>query len=369
MAYTPNVPNAYDTGLIPVSVRADYFRETLLLSPLSLFMGDSETSVIQVKNVPNGNGTSTDFNFGRNIDYKNPIKGYDQISGKGTTLKFYTDRVNVDLQAIPDKLYGVELTRLTTPIDVFFRMKEALQDAHKQNLVWSLLQSATYDSYNVLQGGTGPTTNRRIYGLNRAGATIYEGVDAMAGTTDWDGDGLSVDAIRKLRNLAIYGGTTFESEKRITPYKLETEQGFSSPYYVYFMDTPSYTSLEGDPKWSLYNSRGFKEMANQPSALSGAFFKGQIDNVLIYEVPELGNCQVTANGKTASWNLFCGAQAFGLVWHKEPWFTQEWSNHNTVVEQAVLEIRGQKTLKFPSFNSAITIPVENGLIHHFVKIA
>lgn len=390
MAYTPNLPNAFDTNLIPIDVRAEYFKETLLISPLSMFMGNTQRSIIQVRNLNDGSGLTTDFAFSKNIDYKNPIRGYDQISGKGALMEFYTDRVTVDQQAIPDRLYGVELTKLSTPIDVYNRMKPLLQDAHNQNIVFSLLKAATTDSYpatgvmpNLLAPVTGPRTNRYVYGFNRVSDNSIEGgVNAMVtsgpGTNAAPGDGLSVRHIRKLRNIAMYGGANYEQEKRITPYQLETREGFASPYYVYFMDTPSYESLEQDADWAIYNGRGFKEMANQPTALSGSFFKGQIDNILVYEVPELGNFQVTSQGGnnvTASWNLFCGAEAFGLVWAKEPWFTQEWSNHNTVVEQAVIEIRGQKALKFPSFNPALNAPgqpknvvVENGIIHSFVRI-
>ena len=101
----------------------------------------------------------------------------------------------------------------------------------------------------------------------------------------------------------------------------------------------------------------------------GSFYKGQIDNILLYEVPELGKFQKksTNGAKTASWNLFCGAQAFGLVWHKEPWFTQEFTNHNTIVEMAINEMRGQKSLMFPSYRDE-SVLVENGIIHHIVQI-
>lgn len=369
MAYVANQPNAYDTNLIPTKVRAQYFTETLLESPLSMFMGDSPESVIQVLNIPNGSGTSTDFAFSRNIDYKNPTIGYGQITGSGQNMKFYTDRISVQQQSLADKLYGIELTKLTTPIAVYDRMKPLLQTAHKQNITYSLFKSATIDMYNTANGGNGPVANRALYGGLEASynQSIFAGVGALPAPTALGMGGVTVAGIRLMRDKAIYGGTTFESEKRITPYMLKTEKGFASPYYVYFMDTPSYVSLQLDPAWSLYSSRGFKEMANQPTALSGSFFKGQIDNILIYEVPELGNFQVTSGGVVASWNLFCGAQAFGLIWHKEPWFTQEWSNHNTVVEQAVIEIRGQKSIMFPSFSNEATL-VENGIIHNFVRL-
>src|SRR6185437_8626484 len=62
-AYTAAVPNAYDNTLIPREVRAQYFEEVLLSSPLSMFMGDSPESVIQVLYKKNGTGSTTTFAF------------------------------------------------------------------------------------------------------------------------------------------------------------------------------------------------------------------------------------------------------------------------------------------------------------------
>lgn len=366
MSFNPATPNAYDTGLIPLEVRAKYFEEILLLSPLSMFMGDSPESVIQVLYKKDGTGPTSTFSFSREIDYKNPIYGYDQISGKGQNLKFYDDTITVTKQAIPDVLKGIQITQLNTPIDVYNAMKPRLQTAHKRNLVYSMLKSATFDAYPNL--GVGPLTQRVLYGNTDVyNASINGAVAAMSGAT-YNASGLSVKGIRKLRDMAILGGNTFEYDKRISPYMLKSREGFASPFYVYFMDTPSYVSLTNDPDFKGFFSRGTIEMPNQPSSLMGSFFKGQIDNVLLYEVPELGNFQVTSSSKTASWNLFCGAQAFGLVWHKEPWFTQEFSNHNTIVEMAIHEMRGQKSIMFPSFQDETKL-VENGIIHNLVQIA
>jgi hypothetical protein len=364
MAYTPVTPNAYDTSLIPQEVRNQYFEEILLLSPLSMFMGDSPESVIQVIYKKDGTGPTTTFAFSREIDYKNPIFGYDQISGRGQNLKFYEDTISVVKQAIPDILKGIQITQLNTPIDVYNAMKPRLQTAHKRNLVYSLLRSATVDAYPNL--GVGPVANRVLYGNSDAyNASITAAVAAMSGVLPTQ-SGLSVKGIRKLRDMAILGGNTFEADKRISPYMLKTREGFASPFYVYFMDTPSYQSLTKDDDFKGFFNRGTIEMPNQPSGLMGSFFKGQIDNVLLYEVPELGNFQVTSTN-TASWNMLCGAQAFGLVWHKEPWFTQEFSNHNTIVEMAIHEMRGQKSIMFPSFQNE-SVLVENGIIHNLVQI-
>lgn len=374
-AYTPGPGgNGYDNALIPIEVRNKYFEEVLLLSPLSAFMGDSPESVIQVLYKKDGTGPTSTFAFSREIDYKNTVMGYDQISGKGQNLAFYEDTITVNQQALVDVIKGIQLTQLTTPIDIYNAMKPKLQNAHKRNIVYSLLKAATSDYCNAAGqiGTSGPVSSRAIYGV--PGVTNYDAnphvaIAAMTGST-FDTAGLSVAGIRALRDLAITGGQgagSFEAEKRISPYMLKTRDGFPSPFYVYFMDTASYASLQKDDAWKSFYNRGVIEMPNQPSSLVGSFFKGQIDNVLIYEVPELGNFQQTATN-TVSWNLFCGAQAFGLMWHKQPWFTQEFTNHDTVVEMAMIEHRGQKAIKFPSFaNTAVNI--ENGIIHHFVQIA
>lgn len=367
--------NGFDNALIPVEVRNKYFEEVLLLSPLSVFMGDSPESIIQVLYKKDGTGPTSTFSFSRELDYKNIIFGYDQISGKGQNLAFYEDTISVNQGAIVDVIKGIQLTQLVTPIDIYNAMKPKLQTAHKRNIVYSILQSATtaYCPNNAgIIGTTGPVASRAIYGV--PGHTAYNAnpqtaIAAMDGHTPTTA-GLSVAGIRALRDLAITGGQgvgSFETEKRISPFMLKSRDGFPSPFYAYFMDTASYASLQADSAWAGFYNRGVIEMPNQPSSLMGSFFKGQIDNVMIYEVPELGNFQQTFTN-TVSWNLFCGAQAFGMMWHKEPWFTQEFTNHNTVVEMAMIEHRGQKAIMFPSFaNTANNI--ENGLIHHFVQIS
>jgi hypothetical protein len=372
MAYTANTPNAYDTSLIPTEVRAQYFEEVLLQSPLSGFMGDSPEDVIQVINKNDGTGLTSTFSFSREIDYKSPIYDYDQISGKGQALKFYEDTITVRQQALADLLKGIQLTKLTTPIDIYNALKPKLMTAHKRNITYSLLKSATFDSYGAAFTA-GPVTNRVQYGTDGTGASYNANMitasDALVGNA-YNNGGLSVQGIKNLRDMAINGGLSFEVDKRISPYMLKTREGFPSPFYVYFMSTASYRSLEGDPDWKGFYNRGIIEMPNQPSSLSGSFFKGQIDNVLIYEVPELGNFKVgTAQGfaRDNAWNLFCGAQAFGLVWHKTPWFAQELTNMNTVVEMAMIEMRGQKAIKFPSFADE-TVSIENGIIHHITRL-
>jgi len=370
MAYAPALPNAFATSEIPVHVSSKFFKEVLLETNLSPFMDADEQSIIQLVRKPNGTGPTHTFNLSREIDYKNVITNFDQISGKGQQIKFYTDQATVQFQALPPtELNGVQIVDMQTPVPVFDQLKPKLSIASKRNLVYSILNAATFQNYPDLTAN-GPVAERVLFGSGDAyNASINGAVAAMTGAT-FDHSGASVKGIKKMRNIAVTGGLTYQAEKRISPYMLQTKNNTPSPFYCYFMDTESFTSLEGDTAWNAQYQRGVIEMANQPSLFNGAYFKGQIGNIMIYEMPELGDFRVTSGGHTAAWNLFCGAQALGVVWHKDPWFGEEWSNMRTKVEMTVMEMRGIKALKFPSYkvnNEAVVI--ENGIIHNLVQIA
>lgn len=367
MSYIASLPHGISTGLIPHDVESEFFTEAILSSPLRPFMGTSDLSVIKTMQKEVGHGLTETYSFSRSLDYKNVIYDYDQISGRGQQAKFYEDTITARQQSIPNVLPGLHLLRYKTPIKVFERQRPLLMDAQQRNLTWSILKAATTDSYPSYTAN-GPVTDRVVFQGAAYNAAINTAVAAMGNAT-YDASGLSVDSIFKLRDLAIYGGTTFEKEKRINPFKIEKNMNFPSPYYVYFLDTPSFNSLRKDPQWDAQVTRGVIESSQyQPSALSGSFFKGMLNNVMIYELPELGNFQVTSGGKTASWNLFCGAGAFSVLWCKPPWFPVEYTNMQTIMEMAIMEIRGQKSIKFASFQDE-SKDIENGIIHHFVRIA
>lgn len=369
MAYIPAQPNGFSTSEIPVHISQKFFKETLLETNMSPFMGADEQSIVQLRRKPNGSGPTETFNLIRELDYKNVIKGFDQISGKGQNLKFYSDTLTVEFQAQePAKLQGVQIVDMQTPLPIFEQLRPQLSTASKRNLTYSILKAATFDNYPNLAAG--PVAERVVYGSGNAyNASITAAVQAMNGILPTQ-SGASVKGIKKMRNIAVTGGLQFQAEKRISPYMLHTKNNTPSPFYCYFMDTESFASLEADPLWNAQYQRGVIEMANQPSLFNGSYFKGQIGNIMIYEMPELGDFRVASpNGNVAAWNLFCGAQAVGCVWHKDPWFGEEWTNMRTIVEMAVMEMRGIKALKFPSYKvNNQDVVIENGMIHNLVQI-
>lgn len=371
MAFTPASPNAFDVNLIPTEVRNKYFLEVLMQTNLNMFMGSQETSMIQIVRKEKGSGLTSTFALAKDIDYKLEGTGYDQISGKGQELKFYEDTINIDLKWHVDKLQGTQLVDLTTPLDIYGRLKPALVRAHAQNLNYRILNSATFGSYGT-NFAAGPVADRVVYGTaGTYNASMITAADALAGNT-YNTGGTSVQAIMDLRDMAVNGGTSYAANKKLTPYMLKSNNGSPDPYWVYMLSTAAYASLKNDPSWTNFVYRGTIESANQPSRIKGSFFKGQIENVLIYECPELGDFKLgTAQGfaRDNAWSLFCGAQAFGVMWHGSPWFAQEVTNMGTCIEMARLEFRGEKSIKFPSYRASDNgVSIENGIIHHITRL-
>jgi hypothetical protein len=373
MAYTPALPNAFDQGLIPLDVRKEYFSELIQESPFINFTGNTQDSVIQVVYLDNGSGGSTTFAFKKELDYKSTTNGFAQISGTGEDLQFFYDRIEVEKRSKADRLTGIQIVKLQTPIDVYDALKPALIKQHKRNIVYRLLKSATFDSY-AGNFGSGPVVDRVQYGTDTIigsnwNASMITAADALAGNGPTNG-GVSVQAIKNMRRMAMQGGSTYEREKRINPYEQKVLKGAPAPMFVYFMSPSSFKSLEQDDDFKNYYFRSLIELPNQPTGLTGSLFRGVIDGVLIYEVEELENFQLGTDqgfARANAWNLFCGAQAFGLAWHGVPWFTQEITNHQNEVEMAYQEFRGEKAIKFPSFVNP-NVSIENGIIHHIVRL-
>ncbi len=367
MAYTAATPNAYDNALIPFKIRQQYFEEYLGLTPLTVFMGTSASDAIQVFETGNGEGLSYRVPFRKDLNYETPVIGYNQAAGAEQQIQVFEDEIKLNLLRFVDVLMGVPLTKKYTPIDIYEMMRPLLINAQKRNLVKSIFDAATTGLYNSASGGNGPGENRVIYGTKAHNASIYTAVGTMNGAATHAGDGLSVQHLRDLKSLAINGGTTYEAEAKIKPIELKSKRGFPEETYVYLMDPASYKSLAGDPAWSDFVYRGVIQSADQPEGLSGARYRGTVEGVMVYECPELARYRVT-NTQTAAWNLFLGAQAFGLAWAQRPWFEMEQRDFNLNVAMAACEIRGQKAMMFPSFQNTANL-VERGIIHSFVRTA
>ncbi|CAK9254197.1 unnamed protein product [Sphagnum jensenii] len=259
MAYTPFLPNQFDQNLIPVDIRAKYFEEYLGLSPFTTFMGSSPEDAIQIFETNNGDGLSYRVSFRKDLNYQNPIIGFDQAEGAEQAVQIFYDEISLQLRRFVDVLMGVPLVRKATPIDVYGTLRPLLLNAQRRNLVLSLLNAACgspavggiYTS--ALAGGNGPTVDRVIYAA--AGGGSPASYNAVINTA--------------VNNMGAVGAAG--------------------------------SGLSND---------------NQPEGISGARYRGMVEGVMIYECPELNRFAVTSTGGnniTASWNLFLGAQAFEII--------------------------------------------------------
>lgn len=384
MTYVPVPPNAYDSGLIPVEVANDYFVEQLMQTPISDFMGKKPRNVIQVKEVMQGHGTSVPFALMRDIDDENVIIGpYQQMRGNEQSVKTYTDFLTLEQYRHADTLEGVPYSAQLVKIDLFNQLRPALITAGKKLLTKSVFFAATNGTatfrgpyYNT--AASKPSFDRvKIAGSDDDRATyngkagLQAALDSMDAGKTYNTGGLSVSLIMRLKQMALSGSGdgNYESELKIEPTEVSTKNGFPEEKHILFIEPEAYLSLYNDPDWKSMMFQGMIRGQNQAESISGARFKGEVDGVSVYVCPELTRQRVlSADGnKNAAWGLFLGAQAFGMSWGMRPTFNEEYFDYKNNVGMCVSEIRGVKSLMFPSkVNEAVN--VERGIIHVFTSV-
>jgi hypothetical protein len=265
-------------------------------------------------------------------------------------------------------------------------MRPQLLNAARMELTYAILRSicgnyttnfqttGLYNKTNAAIVGVaanGPSQARCVYGKGTAAnvgqynASVHGGCNAM-NVANFDVDshtkgGLSVDHLIQLKAKAVSN----TDEMAITPFIRSTKKSQGVNQYVYLMDPISYGSLRKDPDWDKYIYRGLVSSVDQPEGLSGSMYRGMIDGIYVYECPELEDFRVT--GK-ASHNLLLGSQAVGILWGKQPnvktLTSQDYGRDATA---AIMQIRGQKPLMYPSKDDPTNAQVERGIIHSFVR--
>lgn len=347
-----------NAGLIPFKIRNQYFEEYLGLTPLTVFMGTSPNDAIQIFEMNNGDGMSYRVGFRKELDYSSPIIGFNQAAGSEQQVTIYSDEIRLELLRFADSLMGVPFVRKMTPIDVFEALRPLLINAQQRYLIDSIIRAATTDIH--------PDTDAGKFNGHRclAGGVTFANTNGKKISEITPTENLTVNHIRKLKNMAVQGGATYEAESRIKPITLRTRRGFPEELYLYLIDPETYTDLVKDTNWSQFVYRGVIQGEDQPEGISGSRYRGMVEGVLIYECPELSKIRPAA---TKGWNLFLGAQAMGLCWSRRPWFEMESRDFNLNQAMAVCEIRGQKAFQYPSFVD-VTKFAERGIIHSLVKI-
>lgn len=398
--YPVNTPiNGIAGGLFPFKVNAEFFKEWIQITPFWNLMGVEMNRPIVRHQMKPGEGFQYRVPKMNALDHTKPVINFDQVSGSGQYQSVYYDSVNSQAYSFAVPIKGLELLSLGSPIMLPDSVRPQLIEACQQNFNMSLLNAAMFNYLMPTDSSAGYLPATQLSSYDRtvlAGKTPTRATyNAYAGlTTAWnsftDGvtyaqNGLSAKHLLNLKTMAIRGGNANGAvfvngriEDAVRPAYMKTKGGFPLNEYIYLCNTESYTQLLQDPMYyQATTTRGTVVSSDQPEAITGADYKGKYEGIHIYEVKDLSNyISLSQDGtKSVGWELFIGAGAFSVGWHKEPWIVMKDNVIDMAREYASHEIRGQKALVFPAkqattvANIAKTAGVEQGIIHSFVRIA
>lgn len=398
--YPVNTPqNGISQGLFPFKVNAEFFKEWIQITPFWNMMGTEMNRPIVRHQMKQGEGWQYRVAKMNALDYTKPVLNFDQVSGAGQYQSVDYDSINCQAISFPVPIKGRELLALGTPISLPESVRPQLIQVCQRAFNKNLLDSAMFNYLSVTdpQGGYNPAT--QIPSFDRA---VMSGVTPTratwngyhGATTAWNAmntgitfaqNGLSAKHLLNLKAMAVRGGNSNgqvlvngDIENAIQPAYMKTKGGWALNEYIYLCNTESYTQLLQDPMYyQATTTRGTVVSSDQPEAISGADYHGKYSGIHIYEVKDLSRyISLSQDGtKSIGWELFIGAGAWSVGWHKEPWIVMKDDVINMTQEYASHEIRGQKALKFPAKqattvgNIAYTPGIEQGIIHSFVRIA
>ena len=250
------------------------------------------------------------------------------------------------------------MTAQRTPLHFFDKLKPQLLDCVQQ-----MLRNDIIDTANYALGGSSPVQARSLFGADES--NYNSTYNTALGNIDATNDKLTVAHIRKLRAKAISPSAGF---RKIRPTKLRTDNGMLDEYFILLTDPRAFVDLQQDPTWEAIATQGkFEDGA--PSFVRGSRYRGMIDNVIIYEEPELSRIDhdtAGASSTAVAHNLFCGGQAFALGIAQMSDFDDEWNDFKNIYELCHSEIRGEGLVMFDNGSGT---SYENGLIHSYTTAA
>lgn len=356
-------PVLFNGDLAMKSVQSDFFMEYVDGLEISPFMGDRYQPVFVEDSLGKGHGDNHYFSF---MDALNPEvyqTGMEVAIGNSESQTARSDQTTLQQVRKSAKLEGTSIMAQRTPMDFFNALRPQLLDCIQQITRNNVIDTAAY-----AVGGSSPVQSRTIVG---AAESNYNATLATAlANIDASGDKMTTSIIRraKLKAQLAYTGAAAYNSRKIRPVKIEMNNGMKSEFYIMWLDPRAANDLRLDTTWSALATQG-KFEANAPSYVLSGNFMGMFENVLVYEMPSLTRIGYATAGDGSSavaHNLFLGAQAFGMVYGLQSFFSDEYSDFKNVYELCHTEIRGQTMLKFTDNNGA---SVENGLVHVFTTAA
>lgn len=389
--FTSGIGSRINANLFPFDVSSQLQYEFVQSVPLIDFMGSSPDSIIVKLPMKKGAGVQWRIPRLRALNYKNPIMDLEQAEGREQQQIVDEFTVDSHKRSFSVRVPFSQLLEYAVPFNIVNPVAKQLVTTLSRNLNWEILNDFTTSAYpNILTAncnvaGTIPSYDRAVPALattraqwqgNATFPTYLNGFQTPANTTS-AGTGLSVAHLRKLIRYANQGGSSLNIEAQVAPSSIETKNGWPVNKYVYLMTQESYASLCADPIFvQTALARGTVVNPNTPQLITGGFFKGEFEGVLLYVVPELSEHIITSadGNKFISWNLFLGAGAHVLGWADITNFGVKDDELNLQKIFYTHDFRGEGMQMFASKYVAAggavqgSNPfVEQGVIHSFVS--
>jgi len=355
-------PVARDSALAQKKILDQAAAEYIYENPFGDFIGETNKAIIQkIENSSKGEGDNIFFSLMEAIDPDTSfVEGDNQLVGNEVQRVLRDDKVEIDYVRVATILRNRDLVDIRTPIEIWGKARPDLASAHKEKLRNDLIDAAALGTTSPLQG-------RIRYGALESNydATVATGL----ATLDTTNDLLTVALIRAAKRKAqdssgVYSGGAANAVRKIRPATVDGDLNSTSykEQYVMFVDFRSSDDLKSDPAFQALRDDARNNVIAQ-SFINKSLFVGMVENVMIYEMPEMeriGSAGAGDAGANTTHNLLTGSQAWGLGFGMVMEFEEDDFDYKKDVSVAASSIRGQKVLKY---KNAANDEVEAGMIH------
>lgn len=407
----------------------DFLIEQTALDPFRQYLGDNGSMIFnKTFKITQGSGTQLVFSL-THTPQLNEVYDDESLEGRGTFEKPVNATLNVGEVRFASAARGFLLNEYQTELHVIRSLGQ--QQAQKLELFQKATninqfaycfssgsrkdyhkiknyylkenqQISDFESYHIPKikectinqinaAGDGISSDRVLFGgeplenVIPAGNSIVErcvvgdaGIDsANIGKVD-PGAGTgrcTLKHLRKLIDMANFGGRKINMEMAITPMKYVNFLNHVGNGFVYFISTDVRNSLFLDDEFKeLYKAQGSIREKIQPTYFNGTNYLGNIygtDIVVCDELNYLSFNNAAGNARIG-YGVLAGKNAFVKASAGEVMTKNTEKDYGKFYEIGTTFFTGMKPLKFPSkrYKNVLTYPhLEMGLIHSFTIVS